>query len=519
MSSPEKRDLGRRELLAGISASAVVACAPAPAVIRSEVSGPGIFDGVFAGDVGEDWAMVWGRSDRPAQMVVEWSAAGRRGEILGPVVGEDSSFTGVTRLLDLPSGAAVDYAVRFVEVHGRGASAPRSGHLRTAPRERRAIELLWGGDTCGQGFGVGEPEGPHEVGSVGMRTYASMAAHSPDLMIHCGDLIYADNPIPSAVRLPDGTVWRNLTAPDRGKVAESLEEFRAAYRYNFLDRSFSEFHRGVATIFAWDDHEVLNNWYPGEVLLDDMRYRERRVDVLAQRAKQAFREHTAIAGPSIHRQIRYGPLLDLFVVDMRSFRGPNTPGREVRAGSTTRFMGGEQLAWLAEGLRSSRAQWKIIVADMPLGLVVADGRAIEALANGVEGPPRGRELELASLLGQLRRDGVGNIVWVTADVHYTAAHRYDPSAARFGDFDPFWEFVSGPLHAGTFGPNELDPTFGPELRYIKAPPPGEGNLPPSAGYQFFGQIEIAASGVLKVTLRDREDRALWSIDLPPDERL
>ena len=83
----------------------------------------------------------------------------------------------------------------------------------------------------------------------------------------------------------------------------------------------------------------------------------------------------------------------------------------------------------------------------------------------------------------------------------------------------FWEFVSGPLHAGTFGPNPLDPTFGPELRFIKAPPPGEGNLPPSAGYQFFGQIQIAASGILSVTLRDREDRALWSIDLPPDEQL
>jgi phosphodiesterase/alkaline phosphatase D-like protein len=31
-------------------------------------------------------------------------------------------------------------------------------------------------------------------------------------------------------------------------------------------------------------------------------------------------------------------------------------------------------------------------------------------------------------------------------------------------FDPFWEFVAGPIHAGTFGPNPLDPTFGPEVR-------------------------------------------------------
>jgi len=34
---------------------------------------------------------------------------------------------------------------------------------------------------------------------------------------------------------------------------------------------------------------------------------------------------------------------------------------------------------------------------------------------------------------------VANVVWVTADVHYAAAHRYDPNHAVFQDFSPFWE--------------------------------------------------------------------------------
>jgi phosphodiesterase/alkaline phosphatase D-like protein len=34
---------------------------------------------------------------------------------------------------------------------------------------------------------------------------------------------------------------------------------------------------------------------------------------------------------------------------------------------------------------------------------------------------------------------------LTADVHYTAAHYFDPNKAAFQDFDPFWEFVSGPI--------------------------------------------------------------------------
>jgi phosphodiesterase/alkaline phosphatase D-like protein len=52
---------------------------------------------------------------------------------------------------------------------------------------------------------------------------------------------------------------------------------------------------------------------------------------------------------------------------------------------------------------------------------------------------------------------------------YTAAHYYDPNKAAFQDFEPFWEFVSGPLHAGSFPQNQLDNTFGPQLVYVKAP--------------------------------------------------
>ena len=107
-------------------------------------------------------------------------------------------------------------------------------------------------------------------------------------------------------------------------------------------------------------------------------------------------------------------------------------------------------------------------------------------------------------------------MWLTADVHYTAAHYYDPNKAQFQDFEPFWEFVSGPLHAGTFGPNDFDNTFGPEVRFIKAPGKGNQNLPPSAGMQFFGHIKIdGASGQMTVTLRDRADVALWATTLDP----
>ena len=110
-----------------------------------------------------------------------------------------------------------------------------------------------------------------------------------------------------------------------------------------------------------------------------------------------------------------------------------------------------------------------------------------------------------------------SIQWDAADVHYTAAHYYDPAKAQFTDFDPFWEFVSGPLNAGTFGPNKLDNTFGPRAAYQKGCSKEQGeNLAPCFGLQFFGHVAIdGATEVLTVTLKDIDDHSLWSIKLEP----
>ncbi len=106
-------------------------------------------------------------------------------------------------------------------------------------------------------------------------------------------------------------------------------------------------------------------------------------------------------------------------------------------------------------------------------------------------------------------------MWLTADVHYTAALHYTPDRAAFKDFDQFWEFVAGPANAGTFGPNGTDGTFGPEVVFQKVPPAGQSNLPPSAGYQFFGRVTIDGwSRALTVELRDASGTVLWSNQLP-----
>jgi alkaline phosphatase D len=324
-------------------------------------------------------------------------------------------------------------------------------------------------------------------------------------------------------------VWKNIVTEEKSKPAETLAEFRGNYKYNLLDKNVLAFNREIPIFSQWDDHEVTNNWWPGEPLdrAEHLRkkYVEKNALALAVRASRAFHEYMPMrvtqAEPGrVYRKISYGPLLDVFMLDMRSYRGPNGEGREETYGPASHFLGPTQVAWLKRELLNSRATWKVIAADMPIGLVVVydfdRNWGVEAIAQG-DGPPRGRELEIADILSFIKHAPIRNTLWLTADVHYTAAHYYDPDKAVFQDFEPFWEFVSGPIHAGTFGPNTLDNTFGPQLMFIKAPTAQQGqNLSPAAGLQFFGHVAIdGATGVMTVTLKDADDHALWSTKLEP----
>lgn len=517
----------RRFLLGGGALLSAAACGlhragtalAAPAVIGSDAERPEILQGLQIGDVRADRALIWARADRCARLRVEWdhdeSFAHPR-LVMGPAALEDSDYTARLELRGLPRDRQLFVRVSFEDLaRGRIVSAPASGRFHTAPASRRDVRFVWSGDTAGQGFGINPDIG-------GMRIYETMRRRRPDFFLHSGDTVYADGPITSELTVEEGKIWRNIVSEDKSKVAETLAEFRGQYKYNLLDENVRRFNSEVAQIWQWDDHETLNNWSASKDLSTDDRYTEKSVPLLAARAKRAFMDYAPLsfAGDEererIYRHIPYGPLLDVFVVDMRSYRGPNSPNLQTEAGDDTAFLGRPQLRWLQQGLCASRATWKVVAADMPIGLQVQDGTEadgttsrFEAIANTDDGAPRGRELEIAELLRGLKRAGVQNVIWLTADVHYTAAHYYDPAHASFTDFDPFWEFVSGPLNAGSFGPNVLDATFGPQMIFQKAPP--AANASPLAGYQFFGEVEIdGRSGDLTATLRDVDDQALWS---------
>jgi len=516
-----KRGLTRRHLL--VRSASTIALAGLGGLAKPYLSRaadrPGIASGIQSGDVSGTSAVIWARADRPARMQVECSTVESFRTILRSSSAEalpDRDFTSKLLLEGLPPAQDVFYRVRFADICETAISgAAEVGHFRTAPeahgskegsKAQGSISFVWSGDTAGQGWGIDPARG-------GMRTYRTMLENRPDFFIHSGDHVYADCPIPRELKLPDGGIWRNIVTEEKSAVAHSLAQFRGNYKYNLLDDNLRAFHAQVPMLAQWDDHEVTNDWSPiGSA--DETGYTDDGTSRLVARAARAFHEFMPIrATPAqagrIYRKVEYGPLLDVFLIDMRSYRDSTWNKRDDR--SDTCILGPAQLAWLKRELVASDATWKVIVADLPIGLISED-----AIALG-DGPPERREHEIADLLSFMKRAGVRNTVWLTADMHYTAAHHYDPNRAVFCDFEPFWEFVSGPLHAGTWGPGQLDNTFGPSAKFQKGCSAEQGeNLSPGFGLQFFGRVDIdGQSEVMTVTLKDVDNRELWSVKIEP----
>lgn len=488
---------------------------------------PVMEQGIQIGDLAPGRAIIWSRADRPARMMVEYAYNAQFTDaitIRGPYAMEGTDFTARQDLTGLPEGKDVYVKVWFEDLtNARGKSEPVIGRFHTIGK-RDDIRFVWGGDTAGQGWGINESFG-------GMKIYETMRKAQPQFFIQSGDNVYSDGPIEESVVAENGQVWTNVVTPEVSKVAETLDEFRGRYKYNLLDENVRRFNAEVPQIWQWDDHEVVNNWSDSKDLSADSRYTEKNVPMLIARATKAFNEyaplrpHDAEESERVYRRISYGKLLDVFVIDMRSYRGPNTANLQTQESAETAFLGAEQMAWLQDELKQSKATWKVISADMPIGLNIGDGKNAdgtsrwEAIANGDHGPAAGRELEIARLLSFIKHEEINNLVWLTADVHYAAAHYYDPAKAAFQDFAPFWEFVAGPLNAGSFGPNSTDGTFGPQVVFYKAPPAGQVNLSPYAGLQFFGEVNIDKnSRSMTVEFKDIDGAVVFSKTLPANRR-
>ena len=487
-----------------------------PASITVESQRPQALWGTMVSEVTQRGAIVWSRTDRPSTMTLKWSVDPdfKVSETLPAVQalpGQD--LTARVLIANLPPGRRIFYLVYFESLLHEGArSLPLYGEFSTPPSDSYSrVRIAWSGDSFGQGYGINPQFG-------GVKIYNKIRESGADLFIHCGDRIYADQPLKGLKGGGKGRRWYNLLTPEVTKVAQSLNDFRGYYRYGLLDKPTQHCAQTMSQLFLWDDHEVKNDWWPGRVLTD-RRYKEKSCDVLASRSRRAFFEYTPLP-PSwmqhkrIYRKVNYGPNIEIFALDSRSARGPNDREAHFLANYERRaqFFGPEQLEWLKRGLKNSKSRWKVIACPQPLGVVIGSrGLDYDGIASG-ELEPKGRELELQSLLKFIKDEGITDVVWISADVHYAAAHHFHPSRAVYQDFLPFWEFIAGPLNAATLRPHRLDRTFGPERVYLSMPEDRKGaGKSPLYGEQFFGVIDVNPEGLsLDVMIYNLEGERLYT---------
>jgi alkaline phosphatase D len=495
-----RRVITRRRFLVGGAALAATACTRR---VTPASAPPTVTHGLQVGDVGGGRALVWGRASEPSRLLLEWDTTDKFSNpraVQGPVVTPESGLAATVAIDGLPDSQTIFVRGRFEREAQRGASNGEIVKFQT-PRSDK-FRLAWTGDTCGQGFG----RNPEFGGLVG---YKAMREAQPALWVHSGDMIYADNPILAELKIGD-RVWKNVTNENVARVAQTLADYRARYQYTLDDDHARALAAEVPIVAQWDDHDVHDNWWPHRSLkLEDPRYTiEDDASVLAAFARRAMLEWTPAPPGLVQRVVHYGPLMDIIVMDCRSFRTPNPTGS-----GDAEMLGAVQVAWLIDAIASSKARWKVIACDQPLGVVIGDGPDDTRREGFADGDPgiHGREVELAKILGELKHRGVKNMVWITADVHYAVAHHYDPTRATFHDFDPFWELVAGPIHAGSFGPNKLDPTFGPEATFVWAP--DKQNAAPWDGFQSFGTIDVTADA-LTCALVGIDGKPRHTFDIP-----
>lgn len=450
--------------------------------------------GVASGDVSSTGALVWARASGTARMFVDVAAnpGFRRARRLAAGTAQASNdFTVTFRVRGLRPATRYHYRVSFTELGRRQArSRPSAGTFKTAPAPDRkgVVRFAFSGD-------IGSGNYCRHV-EYGYPIFHYMGLREPDFFVSLGDTVYADADCGS--RGPGG--WRNLPGnfPEVDDpsvnwmdVARLQEIYNEHWRYTRADRNMMDFLAKTPIYSLWDDHEVMNDsgarWTQGNAQYPPRNgYRN-----LVEAGRKAFFSYGVIGRRKRdplrqYRSFTWGRDLKLLITDSRSYRSRNEESDTPEARKT--LLGAQQLAWLKQSLAKATATWKVVASSVSVAVPTGSeqfGR--DGWADG--GTGNGFERELLDLLRFLDRRNVKNVVFITADLHFSEATRHSRDYDGDGDSLLFHEVVAGPLNARTGAPYWLDPTTNPSSLYA------EGN------FFNFGLFQVLAREGAKATLR------------------
>ena len=236
------------------------------------------------------------------------------------------------------------------------------GRFRTALGPGGLRKITFGATSC---LGGNRPWG----------TLTAAAAAQLDFFLLLGDTVYADG------------------SPD-------LEAYRASWRSAATVQGFQDLTASTSLVAVWDDHEVEESRYWYQVSPERF-----------TAAKQAFLEALPMRSSAdrMYRILSWGDSVDVFALDCRGER------------TKTDYLSPEQFAWVKDGLRASRARFKIVMSSVPMTAFVDLIGAFGA-EDRWEGYPAQREGLIATIVDE----EIGGVLFVAGDFHFASKQFVDP---------------------------------------------------------------------------------------------
>lgn len=462
----------RRTVLAGasVASSALAArfatsntAAAAPGAAQQQV----FQHGLASGDPEPTSVLLWTRvTSHPGD--TPGSGQGRATTINWQVATDDS-FQKIVRTGTVTATAQTDmtvkviadqlepyrrYAYRFVVASGpyQGQVSP-TGWTQTAPADQQQLaSFRIGLFSCAN----------WEAGFF--RPYQDAARRGDlDLIVHVGDYLYE---YPSGFY--GGTNGQVVRPHEPREGCQTLAQYRIRYGHYHTDPMLQELHAAAPWVVTWDDHEFADdNWAEGadgDFFVGTEEYLPRK-----NAAAQAYLEWLPIRGTSptqgghIYRQLNFGPLFNLTMLDLRSYRSQKALLQATDEPSRT-MLGQEQYEWFMSTIKSAASRWNLVgnsVMMTPMLIPAVDRDLFKPLTKlfglAQDGFPYNEDswdgftVERTRLLQELVAAGKRNTVFLTGDIHtsWGAVVPVIPGKYRPGDFAAL-EFITPSVTAANF---------------------------------------------------------------------
>jgi alkaline phosphatase D len=499
----------RNFLLAGTGALGAAALGSLAACAPPESVPPGVFTlGVASGLHSPTEVVLWTRvelANTPTTQSVAWELADSptfANVVTGGVAAVDPAADGCVKVLAGGLAADTSYWFRFV---GEGESST-VGRARTLPDPTASPTSLRLAFCSCQSFASGY-----------YGAWRGIAAQDVDAVLFLGDYIYES----IAVQL------LRRTRDEPTQDIDTLDEYRLKYRWYRGDADLQAAHAAHPLVPIWDDHEIVNDY--DRTIFDTDTER-------ATAAYQAWFEYMPVwptEGTRIHRDLRWGDLADLLLLDSRQYRdvplgesllgllGLQVMTGDLQAPGRT-MLGDAQRQWMLDRLDAAQAdgvRWKLIgnpVMVAPIRLIDLDTPEFRALDPNL---PTHAGLYLGTdswdgfgwerdlILSHLRDAGVTDVAFLTGDQHSFMAA---PVSTDFDDPD-------APLVAYEYTGGSITSPSGITENALAG---GLGSYPTQPPFDFmeirrngFGLVEVTPSA-MSVTFHELTPTDPWATTSP-----